>query len=140
VTNDIFVEIFFVFVSKMHTIMPPIREGKFFKNSSFDALRRQRRFKRPDDDDDDIVVVFSKVRGGVASKSGGVESAAFRVESRQGGGQFGCKVSPAADTKDDADARVAHSVRAPSRRRRPRVVLLGRFRKRVIIGIVVVDD
>ena len=122
--------------------MPPIREGKFFKNSSFDALRRQRRFKRPDDDDDDIVVVFSKVRGGVASKSGGVESAAFRVESCQGGGQFGCKVSPAADTKDDADAiAVAHSVRAPpSRRRRPRVVLLGRFRKRVIIGIVVVDD
>ena len=124
----------------MHTIMPPIREGKFFKNSSFDALRRQRRFKRLDDDDDDIVVVFSKVRGGVASKSGGVESAAFRVESCQGGGQFGCKVSPAAASKDDADARVAHSVRAPSRRRRPRVVLLGRFRKRVIIGIVVVDD
>ena len=136
----------------MHTIIClPLREGKFFKNSSFDALRRQRRFKRPDDDDDDddddiVVVVFSKVRGGVASKSGGVveESAAafLRVESRQGGGQFGCKVSPAAASKDDADAiAVAHSACAPpSRRRRPRVVLLGRFRKRVIIGIVVVDD
>ena len=119
------------------------REGKFFKNSSpsFDAQGHDLKV------DDDIV---SKVR--VASRSGFFESA--RVESREG--QYRCtaqpggrcrryyvfdvkvKVSPAADT-DDADARVAHSSRAPSRRRRRPRVVVGRFRKRVIIGIVAGD-